>query len=121
MFEGLIEFIEETLFSLINKITSVEKSGLKQLESITAMLLGFAQKNRGMTRVLIGDALVHENERLQLRINQLHDRVEATLKQALRFAAGHKEQPPTADPSPPANHTNGVITARSHPDANTAL
>ena len=88
MFEGLIEFIEETLFGLINKITTEEKSGLKQLESVTAMLLGFAQKNRGMTRVLIGDALVHENERLQHRINQLHDRVEATLKQALRFAAG---------------------------------
>ena len=86
MFEGLIEFIEETLFGLINKITSEEKSGLKQLEAISAMLLGFAQKNRGMTRVLIGDALVHENERLQARINQLHDRVEATLKQALRFA-----------------------------------
>src|SRR5450830_2021484 len=61
MFEGLIEFIEETLFGLINKITSEEANGLKQLEAITAMLLGFAQKNRGMTRVLIGDALVHEN------------------------------------------------------------
>ena len=55
------------------------------------MLLGFAQKNRGMTRVLIGDALVHEDERLQARINQLHDRVEATLKQALRFAAAQNE------------------------------
>src|SRR5580698_1042333 len=73
MFEGLIEFIEETLFGLINKITSEEKSGLKQLEAMVVMLLGFAQKNRGMTRVLIGDALVHENERLQQRINQLHD------------------------------------------------
>src|SRR5271155_3267600 len=55
MFEGLIEFIEETLFGLVNKISSEEKSGIKQLEAITAMLLGFAQKNRGMTRVLIGD------------------------------------------------------------------
>ena len=99
MFEGLIEFIEETLFGLINKITTEEKSGFKQLESVTAMLLGFAQKNRGMTRVLIGDALVHENERLQQRINQLHDRVEATLKQALRFAAGQNEIAPLADPS----------------------
>src|SRR5438270_8929949 len=62
MFEGLIEFIEETLFGLINKITSEEKSGIKQIEAVGAMLLGFAQKNRGMTRVLIGDALVHENE-----------------------------------------------------------
>src|SRR5258705_7902032 len=91
MFEGLIEFIEETLFGLINKITSEEQNGLKQLESISVMLLGFAQKNRGMTRVLIGDALVHENQRLQLRINQLHDRIEATLKQALRFAMSQNE------------------------------
>ena len=103
MFEGLIEFIEETLFGLINKITSEEKSGLKQLESIVAMLLGFAQKNRGMTRVLIGDALVHENERLQLRINQLHDRLETTLKQALRFAISQKEIPEHVDVAAQAN------------------
>src|SRR6476660_9420549 len=99
MFEGLIEFIEETLFGLINKLTSEEKSGIKQLEAITAMLLSFAQKNRGMTRVLIGDALVHENARLQQRINQLHDRVEATFKQALRFAASQTELPAMPDPS----------------------
>ncbi|GAB1235552.1 nucleoid occlusion factor SlmA [Ferrigenium sp. UT5] len=87
MYEGLIEFIEQTVFGLINKITSEEKDGLKQVEQILAMLLRFAQKNRGMTRVLIGDALVNENERLQLRINQFLDRVETTLKQALRIAA----------------------------------
>jgi TetR/AcrR family transcriptional regulator len=80
MFEGLIEFIEQTVFGLINKITQEEKSGFKQVEAIVSMLLGFAQKNRGMTRVLIGDALVNEDERLQLRINQLLDRIEATLK-----------------------------------------
>ena len=97
MFEGLIEFIEETLFGLINKVTAEEKSGIRQLEAITTMLLGFAQKNRGMTRMLIGDALVHENQRLQLRINQLHDRVEATLKQAIRFAAGQNELPADID------------------------
>jgi len=86
MFEGLIEFIEQTLFALVNKITSEEKSGTRQIEAIVGVLLGFAQKNRGMTRVLIGDALVHENERLQARINQLHDRLEAALKQAIRSA-----------------------------------
>ena len=69
MFEGLIEFIEQTLFALINRITGEEKSGVRQLEGIISVLLGFAQKNRGMTRVLIGDALVNEDERLQLRIN----------------------------------------------------
>ena len=114
MFEGLIEFIEETLFSLINQITSEEKSGLKQIEAITAMLLGFAQKNRGMTRVLIGDALVHENERLQLRINQLHDRVEATLKQALRFAVSQNELPAIPDPSARANLIMSYVTGRWH-------
>ena len=87
MFEGLIEFIEQTVFGLINKISAEETDGFKQVEGIVGLLLGFAQKNRGMTRVLIGDALVNENERLQLRINQFLDRVEATLKQSLRIAA----------------------------------
>ncbi|MDP4028440.1 MAG: nucleoid occlusion factor SlmA [Gallionella sp.] len=91
MFEGLIEFIEQTVFGLINKITQEEKSGLQQVEAIVSMLLGFAQKNRGMTRVLIGDVLVNENERLQQRINQMLDRIEATLKQSLRMAATQGE------------------------------
>jgi TetR/AcrR family transcriptional regulator len=112
MFEGLIAFIEETLFGLINKITTDEKSGVKQLEAITALLLGFAQKNRGMTRVLIGDALVHENERLQARINQFHDRVEATLKQALRFAVSQNELPAGPDPSAQANLILSFVIGR---------
>ena len=87
MFEGLIEFIEQTVFGLVNKISAEEADGLKQAEGIVALLLGFAQKNRGMTRVLIGDALVNENERLQQRINQFLDRIETTLKQSLRIAA----------------------------------
>ncbi|MFZ5555203.1 MAG: nucleoid occlusion factor SlmA [Pseudomonadota bacterium] len=88
MFEGLIEFIEQTLFGLINRITADDADGVRQLEKIATMLLGFARQNRGMTRVLIGDALVNEDARLQARINQLHDRLEATLRQCLRFAAG---------------------------------
>ena len=91
MYEGLIEFIEHTVFGLVNKISAEESGGLKQVESILAMLLGFAQKNRGMTRVLIGDALVNEDERLQQRINQLFDRIETTLKQALRIAVTQGE------------------------------
>jgi TetR/AcrR family transcriptional regulator len=87
MFEGLIEFIESSLFGLVNKITAEETSGVKQLHGILSMLLGFAEKNPGMTRVLIGDALVNEDPRLQARINQLHDKLEATLKQSLRVAA----------------------------------
>ena len=86
MFEGLIEFIESTIFGLINKISSEETDGQKQLQRIITMLLLFAEKNPGMTRVLMGDALVNEDEKLQLRINQLYDRIEVTLKQSLRIA-----------------------------------
>jgi TetR/AcrR family transcriptional regulator len=87
MFEGLIEFIEETVFGLANKIVAEEENGTKQAHAIVAMLLGFAEKNPGMTRVLIGDALVNEDDRLQTRVNALHDRLESTLKQSLRVAA----------------------------------
>ncbi len=87
MYEGLIEFIETGVFSVITQIEAAEESGLKQAEAIVASLLRFAQKNRGLTRVLVGDALVHENPRLQARINQLLDRIEATLKQCLKVAA----------------------------------
>ena len=87
MYEGLIEFIESSLFSVINQITTEEEDGLRQAELTMGTLLAFAQKNKGLTRVLIGDALVHENPRLQARINQLLDRVEASLRQSLRIAA----------------------------------
>ncbi|HZW24317.1 MAG TPA: nucleoid occlusion factor SlmA [Gallionella sp.] len=103
MFEGLIEFIEQTLFGLINKITQEEKSGLQQVDAIVSLLLGFAQKNRGMTRVLIGDALVNEDERLQARINQLLDRIEVTLKQSLRIAATQGEMGEAVDVGAHAN------------------
>lgn len=103
MYEGLIEFIEQTIFSLINKITAEEIGGIKQVESILVLLLRFAQKNRGMTRVLIGDALVYENERLQQRINQLLDRLEATLKQALRIAVTEGALPAETDIGAQAN------------------
>ncbi|MGA8148408.1 MAG: nucleoid occlusion factor SlmA [Gallionellaceae bacterium] len=103
MFEGLIEFIEQTVFGLVNKITAEESNGLKQVEGILAMLLGFAQKNRGMTRVLIGDALVNEDGRLQARINQFLDRVETTIKQALRIAGTQGELDPDIDVGAKAN------------------
>ena len=86
MFEGLIEFIEVSIFGVINKITKDETDGTKQVQLIVTMLLKFAEKNPGMTRVLIGDALVNEEDYLQSRINQLCDRLEASLKQSLRIA-----------------------------------
>ena len=114
MFEGLIGFIEETIFGLVNRITAEHASGLEQLEAIVSMLLGFARKNRGMTRVLIGDALVNENERLQLRINQLHDRLEATLKQSLRFAITQQELAPGVDAGAHANLILCFVVGRWH-------
>ena len=103
MFEGLIEFIEQTVFGLVNKITTEEQDGLKQVEGVLALLLGFAQKNRGMTRVLLGDALVNEDERLQLRINQFLDRIETTLKQSLRIATTQGKLDTDADIGAHAN------------------
>ena len=114
MFEGLIEFIEQTLFGLINKVTSEENNGVKQLEAVLPMLLGFAQKNPGMTRVLIGEALVNEDGRLQTRINQLHDRLEATLKQSLRLAASQQEIPAEIDAAAQANLMMSYVIGRWH-------
>ena len=121
MFEGLIEFIEQTLFALVNKITSEEKSGLRQLESIMSILLAFAQKNRGMTRVLVGDALVNEDERLQTRINQLNERLEAALKQALRFGVSQGEIAQEVDIAAQANLMMSFVTGRWHLFARSAF
>ncbi len=110
MYEGLIEFIEQTLFGLIARITADTPSPTAQVEAILAMLLNFAATNPGMTRLLIGDALVHENERLQKRINQLHDRIEAQLRQCLRLA-GDKQAELSA---PLANLLQCVVVGRWH-------
>jgi TetR/AcrR family transcriptional regulator len=91
MFEGLIEFIETSVFGLINQISEQQENGLSQVQAITTMLLSFAEKNPGMTRVLIGDALVNEDERLQSRMNQFVERVELAIKQALRVAVTQGE------------------------------
>ena len=114
MFEGLIDFIEQTLFSLINKLITDEKNGIRQIDGILSLLLGFAKKNPGMTRVLIGDALVNENDRLQVRINQLHDRLEATLKQAIRFSAGESEIVSGQDAGAQANLMMCYVIGRWH-------
>lgn len=89
MFEGLIDFIESTVFGLVNQITEQQEDGLLQVQAITGMLLNFAERNPGMTRVMIGDALVNEDDRLQARMNQFVERVELAIKQALRIAVSH--------------------------------
>ncbi len=107
MFEGLIEFIENTVFSLVNKIQADTADGAAQAEQIVAMLLGFAERNPGMTRVLIGDALVTEDDRLQDRINQLIDRIEASLKQAFRVSVAQGRLPDETD----AAARSGIVLA----------
>jgi TetR/AcrR family transcriptional regulator len=86
MFEGLIGFVEESIFSLANQIADNGESGNERAAKIVAMLLSFAEKNPGMARILIGEALVHEDERLGRRIDQLFDRLELTFKTVLKSA-----------------------------------
>lgn len=99
MFEGLIDFIEQSVFSLINQITERDvtnepeallagPAGARQAAQVVTMLVQFAEKNPGMTRVMVGDALVFENERLQQRMNLFFDKIEASLRQSLRQAPG---------------------------------
>ncbi|MGE8160594.1 nucleoid occlusion factor SlmA [Paraburkholderia sp. NPDC080076] len=100
MFEGLIEFIEQTIFGLINQIADKESNGVLQARSIALMLLNFPGKNPGMTRVLTCEALVGEHERLTERVNQMLERVEASLKQCLRLAQMEANTAESAVPLP---------------------
>ena len=84
MFEGLIEFIEETLFTRINKIVNEEKDSAARCQLILHLILGFAEKNPGITRILNGDALMGEQDRLRARIAKLYERLETQMKQVLR-------------------------------------
>ena len=110
MFEGLIEFIEQSVFTLINQIAEREAAGPAQAGRIVAMLIQFAEKNPGMTRVMVGDALVFENERLQQRMNQFFDKVEASLKQCLRASADAAT--PTVDAQVRASVMTAFIVGR---------
>ena len=110
MFEGLIEFIEQSVFTLINQITERESTGSAQAAKVIAMLLQFAEKNPGMTRVMVGDALVFENDRLQQRMNQFFDKIEATLRQSLR-GIGSSELDGSATPSSDAQVTASMLTS----------
>ena len=94
MFEGLIDFVDQSVIGLIRQVTDREPAGPNQAGRIVALLLQFAEKNPGMSRVMIGDALVSEHERLQERINLLFDKIEAQLRQSLK---GIESATPTAD------------------------
>ena len=108
MFEGLIEFIEQSVFTLVNQISERDGAGPVQAAKVVTMLLQFAEKNQGMTRVMVGDALVFENERLQQRMNQFFDKIETTLKQSLR---GGAEAEGSATPSSDAQVRASMLTS----------
>jgi TetR/AcrR family transcriptional regulator len=113
MFEGLIDFIESSVFGLINQIAEREASGTEQAHAMLQMMLSFAASNPGMTRVLIGDALVGEDERLQLRMNQFYDKIELACKQSLRLAVtqGHGRE---ADVAARASLLVSYVVGRWH-------
>jgi TetR/AcrR family transcriptional regulator len=109
MFEGLIDFIEQSVLSLAQQIVERDSADPKaQIGNIVAMMLQFAEKNPGMTRVMVGDALVFEHERLQTRMNQFFDKMESTLKQSLRE---HAQASGSATPSVDAQVQASVLTA----------
>ncbi|WP_431274072.1 nucleoid occlusion factor SlmA [Variovorax ureilyticus] len=113
MFEGLIDFIEQSVFTLVNQIVEREGPGRDQAARIVAMVVQFAEKNPGMTRVMVGDALVFENERLQNRMNQFFDKIEATLRQTLRDAAsGEGLATPTVDAQVRASALTAFVVGR---------
>ena len=98
MFEGLIEFIESSVFTLINQIMERDADAVQKAARIVTLVLQFGEKNPGMTRVMVGDALVFENERLQQRMNQFFDRIESSLRQVLRDGAqAQQSATPTVD------------------------
>ncbi|MFP3874651.1 MAG: nucleoid occlusion factor SlmA [Thiohalophilus sp.] len=112
MFEGLIEFIEESIFGLINRILEDQKSALTRSEHIMTLVLGFAGKNAGITRLLAGDVLVGETERLRSRIDQFYDRLETQFKQVLREGEMNGELPPDLPVGPTANLLLAVVEGR---------
>ena len=108
MFEGLIEFIEQSVFMVINQVIEREGDPAQQARRIVFNLLQFGEKNPGMARVMVGDALVFENERLSARMNQFFDKIESQLRQSLRAAADLAgSQTPTVD----ANGRASALTA----------
>ena len=112
MFEALIDFIESSVFGLINQIGEREPAGRARAARIVAMVLQFGEKNPGMARVMVGDALVFEHERLQQRMNQFFDKLDAALRQSLRDGAlADSAEPATLTPDADARVRASVLTA----------
>ena len=112
MFEGLIEFIEETLFTRTNRIMAEEPGALLQLEKCLTLLLGFAERNPGISRLLTGDALTGETERLHQRIGQVMDKFEMQLRQIVREAETREGLRPTITATATANLLMAIAEGR---------
>ncbi|WP_460756877.1 nucleoid occlusion factor SlmA [Marinomonas epiphytica] len=112
MFEGLIEFIEESLFTRINLIIQEEADVMVRIEHISQLILGFAEHNPGMCRLLTADALAGETERLRVRIAQLFDRVETQLKQIIREADLKQGLRPTMGVTPCADYLIAILEGK---------
>lgn len=115
MFEGLIEFIEQSIFALLNQIAEREEDGHVQAARMLQVILQFGEKNPGMVRVMVGDALVLENERLIARMNQFFDRVESQLRGSLRQAAEARgSAAPTVESQAKASVLSSFLLGRLH-------
>ena len=121
MFEGLIDFIEQSVFSLVQQVAGRDgealeytpEDGARRAARIVALVLQFGERNPGMVRVLVGDALLLEHDRLQARMNQFFDRIESTLRQCLRPAAGAMgSATPTAEASVAASVLMSFVQGR---------
>ncbi|MDP4299756.1 nucleoid occlusion factor SlmA [Leptothrix discophora] len=113
MFEGLIEFIEQSMFTLLNQVQERESDPRLQVARSLTMLLQFAEKNPGMTRVMVGDALVYEHERLLARMNQFFDRIESMLRTSLRALADARGSlTPTVDATAQASALVAFVLGR---------
>lgn len=112
MFEGLIDYIEEVVFSRVSNILNEEPKALMRLERILALLLGFAEKNPGISRILYGDAIAGETERVRARVAQFYDRIETQLKQVLREAEIGEGMRPTITAAAASNMLLAVVEGR---------
>jgi len=115
MYEGLIEFIEQSLFTLANQIVEREADPAVQVARLIAMVLQFGERNPGMSRVMAGDALVFENERLVVRMNQCFERLESLLRQSHKVLAEQRQSPsPTVDAQVAASLATSFMLGRLH-------
>ena len=114
MFEGLIEFVEESVFSRINRIMQEETTSQAKIEAILTLVLAFADKNPGICRILMGDALAGEKDRLRTRVSQFFERLESQIKRILREAAIREGKRSTLVASKASNLLVAIVEGRIH-------